>query len=223
MSYHRTLLLCVSFVFMSAAAFAQDAIKADPQHYTVILENASVRVLRVSYEAGSKSVTHAHPDAIFISLAPVKARVTTLDGQSQRMQLANVAALYMTAGAHRPSSVGAKPVEGILVEFKTPAPGRAALPTSRPNMTMKALAIGPRAVAYQVSSTAAFAEPPGSTHDFDQVVIALDALPLSLAMEGKPARTTWAYGDVVFVGRGVPHEAKNLRGKSGSTVNVLIK
>ena len=137
--------------------------------------------------------------------------------------MANESALYIAAATHLPSNVGTTPVDGILVEFTSPAPGKATLPTSRPNMTMKLLAEGPRGAAYHVSSSPDWAEPAGSTHDFDQVVIALSAVPLSLAMEGKPARTTWARGDVVFVGRGVPHEAKNLGGKQGSTVNVLIK
>ena len=180
-------------------------------------------MLRINYAPGAKSVMHSHPESIFITLAPAKARFTMPDGKSQDMELANEAALYLPAATHLPSNVGTTPVDGILVEFKSPGPGKATLPTSRPNMTMKLLAEGSRGAAYHVSSSPAWAEPAGSTHDFDQVVIALSALPLSLAMEGKPARTTWARGDVVFVGRGVPHEAKNLGGKQGSTVNILIK
>ena len=183
----------------------------------------SVRVLRINYAPGAKSVMHSHPDAIFITLAPAKARFTMPDGKSQDMDMANETAMYLPAATHLPSNIGSTPVDGILVEFKSPGPGKATLPTSRPNMAMKSLAEGPRAVAYHVSSSAAFAEPAGSTHEFDQVVIALSAVPLSLAMEGKPARTTWARGDVVFVGRGVPHEAKNTGGKPGNTINVLIK
>ena len=224
MSCYRTLLLSMSIAaFCSAPAFGQDPLKVDAQHYKVILENASVRVLRINYPAGAKSVMHSHPDAIFISLAPSKGRFTTPDGKFQDMDMATEAALYTPAGTHLPSNTGTTPIDGILVEFKSAAPGKATLPTSRPNMTMKLLAEGPRATAYHVSSSPAFAEPPGSTHDFDQVVITLGAVPLSLAIDGKPARTTWARGDVVFVGRGMAHEAKNLGGKQGSTVNVLIK
>lgn len=220
----RTLLLSLSLaVSVSAPAFGQDPLKVDPQHYKVIIENASVRVLRINYPAGSKSVMHSHPDAMFVSLAPAKGRFTTPDGKFQDVDMANETAMYTPAGTHLPSNTGTTPIDGILIEFKSTAPGKAAIPTSRPNMTMKLLAEGPRAAAYHVSSSAAFAEPPGSTHDFDQIVIALGAVPLSLSFEGKPARTTWARGDVVFVGRGVAHEAKNLGGKPGSTVNVLIK
>jgi hypothetical protein len=220
----RTSFLVASLALsVSAPALGQDAVKVDPQHYKVILENASVRVLRVSYAPGDKSVMHAHPDSVFISLGPSKARFTMPDGKSQDMDMASESGLYLAAATHLPSNIGTTPVDGILVEFKSAAPGKATLPTSRPNMTMKLLAEGPRGAAYHVSSSPAFAEPAGSTHDFDQVVIALGAVPLSLAMEGKPARTTWARGDVALVGRGVPHEAKNVGGKPGSTVNVLIR
>ena len=68
-----------------------------------------------------------------------------------------------------------------------------------------------------------FAEPAGSKHDFDQVVIALGSSPLSLSIDGKPPKTTWARGDVQFIGRGVPHEAKNTSSKPVDFVIVAIK
>ena len=47
-------------LFSSATALAQDPVKVDPAHYKVVLENASVRVLRISYPVGDKS-TDAPP------------------------------------------------------------------------------------------------------------------------------------------------------------------
>ena len=145
------------------------------------------------------------------------------DGKFEEMDVASDSALYLPAGTHTPANVGSTPIDGILVEFKAAAPGKVTLPASRPEMTLKLLAEGPRAAAYRVASSPAFAEPAGSTHDFDQVVIAIAPLQLSLAMDGKPARTTWARGDVVFIPRGVPHEAKNTGKTPGGTINVLIK
>jgi hypothetical protein len=40
---------------------------------------------------------------------------------------------------------------------------------------------------------------------------------------GKPARTSWARGDVQFIGRGVPHESKNTGGKPVDYVIVAIR
>jgi beta-alanine degradation protein BauB len=221
--YQSVLVPTVLTVVFSVPALAQDPVKVDPQHYKVIVDNPSVRVLRVSYPAGAKSVMHSHPDTVFISLAPSKARFTAPDGKFQDMDIAAESALYIPADTHNSSNIGTTPIDGILVEFKGAAPGKAMLPTTRPDMTMKLLAEGPRAAAYRTTSTPAFAEPVGTKHDFDVIVIALGPAPLSLAIEGQPAKTTWTRGDVVFLGRGMAHQAKNTGGKPADTVNILIK
>jgi quercetin dioxygenase-like cupin family protein len=218
-----TAVAAVLGLLFSLPAFAQDPVKVDPQHYKVIVDNPSVRVLRVSYPAGAKSVMHSHPDTMFISLAPSKARFTAPDGKFQDMDIAAESALYIPADTHNSSNIGTTPIDGILVEFKGAAPGKAVLPTTRPEITMKLLAEGPRAAAYLTTSTPAFAEPVGTKHDFDIIVIALGPAPLSLAVEGQPARTSWTRGDTVFIGRGVAHQARNTGGKGGQTVNVMIK
>jgi beta-alanine degradation protein BauB len=207
----------------SGVAFAQDAVKVAPANYQVVFENASVRVLKISYTPGAKSAMHQHPDAIVIPLAAAKVRFTLPDGKTQDSDLANETAMYMPAETHSPTNVGKGPVDALLVEFKTAAPGKAALPASREGMTLKVLAEGPRATAYRSTASATFAEPAGSKHDFDQVVVALGASPLSLSIDGKPAKTTWARGDVQFIGRGVAHEAKNTGGKPSEMIIVVIK
>ena len=90
-------------------------------------------------------------------------------------------------------------------------------------MTLNVLAEGPRAMAYKSTAAANFAEPAGTKHDFDQVVIALGPAQMSLAIAGKPARTTWKRGDIEFIGRGVAHEAKNTGGKPVDMIIVAIK
>jgi quercetin dioxygenase-like cupin family protein len=214
----------VSLVLLwSGAALAQDAVKTDPAHYKVVLENASVRILRINYAPGGKSIMHSHPDAIVIPLSPSKVRFALPDGKSQDSDLANESAMYTPAGTHNPTNVGTGPVDALLVEFKSKTPGKAALPTSRPGMTVKVLAEGPYGTAFRSTASPTFAEPAGSTHDFDQVVIALGSAPISLSIDGKPAKTTWARGDVSFIGRGVAHESKNTGGKPADMVIVAIK
>jgi len=215
---------CVGLVVLwSGAATAQDAVKADSKHYTVVLDNPSVRVLKISYAPGDKSVMHQHPEAIVIPLASSKVRFTLPDGKTEDSELTKDSAMYMPAGTHNPTNVGTGKVDAILVEFKGAAPGKAALPGSRPGMTIKTLAEGPRGTAVLSTADASFAEPAGSTHEFDQVVIALGPSQMSLAIDGKPAKTSWARGDVQFVGRGVPHQAKNTGGKPVDMVIVAIK
>ena len=215
--------LCLSLLLLCpAAVLAQDAVKADPAHYKVLFENASVRVLKIDYPAGAKSTMHQHPDSIVVPLAASKVRFTLPDGKSEDVDLASESATYNPAGTHNPTNLGG-PMEAILIEFKTAAPGKAALPATRPGMAMKALAEGPRAAAYRATADASFNEPAGAKHDYDQVVIALGAAQIALSIDGKPAKTSWVRGDVQFIGRGVSHETKNAGGKPVDFVIVAIK
>jgi quercetin dioxygenase-like cupin family protein len=90
-------------------------------------------------------------------------------------------------------------------------------------MKMKMLAEGPRAMAYRVTADPTFQEPAGTKHDYDQLVIALAPSQMALTIDGKPAKTTWARGDVQFIGRGVPHESKNTNTAPIDFVIVAIK
>lgn len=41
--------------------------------------------------------------------------------------------------------------------------------------------------------------------------------------EGSPPKTSWARGDVQFIGRGVPHESKNTGGKPVNFILIAIR
>jgi quercetin dioxygenase-like cupin family protein len=214
----------ISLVLLwSGSAFAQDPVKVDPQHYKLVFENTSVRILRVDYAPGSKSVTHQHPDAIPIALADSKVRFHTTDGKSQENSMPAESATYSPAGTHIPENIGTGRVDVLLVEFKSAKPGTATLPPARDNLTMKVLAEGPRAVAYRVTASPTFAEPAGTKHDYDQVVVALSPAEMALSINGRPAKTKWARGDAQFIGRGMPHESKNAGGEPVDFVIVAIK
>ena len=218
------LLMVSSIVVLSASvAVAQDATKADPAHYKVVFENAAVRILKISYGAGEKSVMHSHPDSLVVPLTATKMKFTTPDGKSEDRDMANESAMYAPAGTHSPANMGTARMAAVLVEFKTPAPGTAALPASRPGLALNMLAEGPRAMAYRTTAAPDFQEAPGTTHEYDQVVIALGSAQMSLSIDGKPAKTTWVRGDVQFIGRGAKHESKNNSGKPVDFVIIAIK
>ena len=211
-------------VAASAVALGQDAVKVAPTHYKVALENAAVRILRITYGPGEKSAMHQHPDTIVVPLNASKVRFTLPDGKTQDQEMANETALYIPAGVHSPANMGSGNVDAVLVEFKAAAPGKATLPGARPGLDAKVLAEGPRAMVHRVTAAPTFAEAPGTTHEYDQVVIALGSTDqMSLSIAGKPARTKWARGDAEFIGRGVAHEAKNTGGKPFDFVIISIK
>jgi quercetin dioxygenase-like cupin family protein len=204
------------------AALAQDPVKVDPGHYKVLIDNAAVRVLKVGFGPGEKSPMHSHPDAIIVPLSAAKVRFTMEDGKSEDRSLTAEVADYTPAMTHAPANLGDK-VDAILVEFKGAAPGTATLPSQRPGLAQKVLAEGPRATAARITAAPTFHEAAGTTHEYDQVVVALGDGEVKLAIEGQPARTAWHRGDVAFIGRGVKHESQNTSGKPFDYVIVAVK
>jgi predicted metal-dependent enzyme (double-stranded beta helix superfamily) len=66
-------IICVLFVilifgFLAESALAQDPIIVDSAHYKVEFENEQVRVVRITYGPGEKSVMHEHPDGVLVFL-----------------------------------------------------------------------------------------------------------------------------------------------------------
>jgi quercetin dioxygenase-like cupin family protein len=211
----KSSVISVLLAALPLAAAAQDPVKVDPAHYKVLLDNAAVRVLKVSYGIGEKSVMHAHPDAMLVPFAPGKARFSMPDGKTQDFEVTAEAAAYTPATTHSPANVGTTRIDALLVEFKVKAAGGAALPTARPGMTQTVLAEGPRATAWRTTAA--------PTHDYDQVVVALGAGDVKVEVEGQPTRTQWQRGDVLFIGRGAKHESQNTGGKAIDFVIVGIK
>src|SRR5271169_2405985 len=60
-----------------------DPVKLDPKHYKVEFENDRVRVLRINYGPGEKSVMHSHPESIGVFLTDAHAKFTYPDGKSE--------------------------------------------------------------------------------------------------------------------------------------------
>ena len=106
----------------SVAAHAQsgkaDPVNVDPKHYKVEFENERVRVLRVSYGPGEKSVMHYNPDSVIVSLTGDKTRMTTPDGKSHEGPTKAGAAIWAPAGSRLPQNVSDKRDEVIIVELK---------------------------------------------------------------------------------------------------------
>jgi len=219
----KTLTCAVVLAALPLTAAAQDPIKTNPEVYKVVIDNAAVRVLKIDVAAGAKTKMHSHPDAMLIPLSSGKVRFSTPDGKSEDGEMVKETAAYTPAMTHSGANVGTTPVDAILVEFKAKEPGTATLPTARPGIQSTVLAESPRAVAFKAVAGPDFAEAAGTTHEYDQVVIALGAADMSLAVDGKPAVTKWKRGDAQFIGRGVKHESKNTSGKPIDFVIVAIK
>ena len=111
------LLLCATArtsTAQSSGQKLQDAITADPKHYTVEFENDIVRVLRVRLNAGDSTPAHAHSAycAIEISDSSLK------EGNGPISESKAGQVFCGDATSHAPKNVGKALAESIVVEFK---------------------------------------------------------------------------------------------------------
>ena len=122
----RIILAVVALAAMIAPAVlrAQDPVKVAAKHYTVVFENDEVRVLRIHYAPGEKSVMHAHPDAVAVFLGDSTTTMTFPDGKSQVMTSKAQDAMFTPAGQHLPENTGKTPVDLVLVELKCKPPAK---------------------------------------------------------------------------------------------------
>ena len=97
---------------------AQDAVKVDPQHYTVVSENDQVRILKVHYGAHEKSVMHSHPATVAVFLTDAKGQFAFPDGKKQDFDVKAGQAQYQDAATHLPENTGDKEMDLIVVELK---------------------------------------------------------------------------------------------------------
>jgi uncharacterized RmlC-like cupin family protein len=110
-------LLLVAALF-SIAALAEDAVKADPEHYTVEFENDKVRIIRIKYGPGEKSVMHSHGPSVAVALTNNDAQMTFPDGTTESAPTALGDANWADAGEHLPANLSDEPLEVVLIELK---------------------------------------------------------------------------------------------------------
>ena len=125
-------------LFAATISTAQDAVKVDPKHYKVEAENAQVRVLRVHYGPGEKSVMHSHPGQVVVYLSDGQMRFNMPDGKTEDASGKSGQALITPAVVHNPENTGDKAFEAIVIELKGHAGAAGAKPTAKAAAPAKA-------------------------------------------------------------------------------------
>ena len=100
---------------------AQDAVKVDPKHYTVLSENDQVRILKVHYGPHEKSVMHSHPATVAVFLTDGNGQFGYPDGKKEDFTAKAGDAQYGAAATHLPENTGDKGMDLIVVELKAQA------------------------------------------------------------------------------------------------------
>ncbi len=115
----RLLFLAALMCLMSVAVKAQDAVKADPKHFKVELENPQVRVLRFTLEPHETSLGHEHfTPHVEVQLTDSKEKEIFADGKEKVSQNKAGHVGEGMVGKHTNENVEDTPIETIIVELK---------------------------------------------------------------------------------------------------------
>jgi quercetin dioxygenase-like cupin family protein len=97
---------------------AEDPVKVDPRHYKVEFENERVRVLRIKYGPGEKSIMHSHPESIAVFLTDAHHKFSYPDGRTEDIKADAGTVQHMDAFTHLPENLSKTPFEVIAIELK---------------------------------------------------------------------------------------------------------
>lgn len=100
---------------------AQDPVKVDPKHYTVMTENNDVRVVRIHYKPGEKSAMHSHPKSVAVFLTDARVKMTYPNGKTEEISGKKGQSMFMKATTHQPENIGRNSMEIIQIELKKSA------------------------------------------------------------------------------------------------------
>jgi quercetin dioxygenase-like cupin family protein len=121
LTWPTALLFALTLTVPALAQDNLDSVKVDPAHHKVVLENDQVRVVRWVIPVGDKTLMHSHPESLIINLTDYSGRVTTPDGKTFEVHAKAGSVSWRQALTHAVENIGSQPMEGLIVEPKSPA------------------------------------------------------------------------------------------------------
>ena len=115
----RAFYLALFLLAVAVPVMAQDPVKVDSEHYKVMVENSSVRVLRVKYGPHEKSVMHRHPNSVAIFQSDGRVKFTYPGGKTEERDMKAGQAIWTPAVKHLPENLTDNDMEVLLGEMKT--------------------------------------------------------------------------------------------------------
>ena len=94
-----------------------DPVETNGDHYRVIFENDSVRVLAYSDAPGDKTTPHEHPNSVMYTLGPFRRRLSSGD-QQRDVDMPGGVAVWLAAQEHSGENIGSTNTEVVFVELK---------------------------------------------------------------------------------------------------------
>jgi hypothetical protein len=117
----RQLIALLGGLGIGADALAQDAARADPRDFAVLLENDRIRVLEYTSRPGMGVCgqgVHSHPPHLNIAMTPIKARVTLPDGKTFLASNKAGEVFWEPAVTHSVENIGGAGARAYMVELK---------------------------------------------------------------------------------------------------------
>lgn len=98
---------------------AQDVMKVASNHYRILLENSSVRVVENTLAPGESDPAHTHPRGWYYVTQPGQMKIVFASGKSEMWDAKPGEAGWIKGeAAHTSENVGATPLTYVLVELK---------------------------------------------------------------------------------------------------------
>ncbi len=104
---------------------SMDPVVTNPDHYKVVFENDSVRVLEYLDSPGDRTTPHEHPDSVMYTLSSFRRRLYSGDAHRD-VELAAGTAGWLPAQQHAGENIGDTETRVIFVELKSVAERAAA-------------------------------------------------------------------------------------------------
>jgi quercetin dioxygenase-like cupin family protein len=95
-----------------------DALHAASNVSKLIMENDRVRVFDAWFKPGEKAAMHKHPDHVMYIFNDGKLKLTTLQGETQEVDLKAGQAIWMDAVSHTAENLGKTDFHFLVVELK---------------------------------------------------------------------------------------------------------
>jgi hypothetical protein len=94
-----------------------DPVQTNPQHYTVVYENARVRVLEYTDRPGDRTTPHEHPDSVMYTLSAFRRRLHSGDEHRDVEMPAGLTG-WLPAQRHAGENIGDTDTHVLFVELK---------------------------------------------------------------------------------------------------------
>ncbi len=102
-------------------AIAQEAMKAEPQHYKLAFENENVQVVDVHYGPHEKSGMHGHPGGVVVYITGGHLKFTDQDGNVKEVYAKPGESRMFPPFKHKVENLGDKPFDAVYVGLKNKA------------------------------------------------------------------------------------------------------